>query len=166
MTSLLHFWHSKQSTRLVLGPESWLARHTCTVWVFRIVFLSSGWNCLSGLTSGKHWMGMGVGGYPAILSAGDNTVHRLPRGLKGLSGGIQCPWEVRSQLKIPQQPFLCLPNPSLSVLPAVREMRAPEKQHQAVGLWAQPASLIYKAQYKMKMWVPCSERQGRVLSKV
>lgn len=39
MTTLLYSYHSKQSTRLVLSPESGLAMPTGMTWVFSFIFL-------------------------------------------------------------------------------------------------------------------------------
>lgn len=106
---------------------------------------------------------MGSGRCHAILSIADSSDRRLPRDLKGPSGGIRCLWEVR-----PQQcatPTLHLP----SALPAVRETRLgrglSEAAHRSwpVGT-AHP--IIYRAPYKTKMWGPLFKRAGKASSKV
>lgn len=53
MTALLHVCHSKQSTRLVVRPESWRTVPTCAVSPCPLPgLMSTGWR----------WGGVGVGG--------------------------------------------------------------------------------------------------------
>lgn len=106
--------------------------------------LSSGWNCLSG-----------VGGDRGIVSAGASTVRRLSGGLRG----HEVPWDVRFQLMAPEHSPrpVCLPNPSLPLLPAGRELRLKQRLLR-VGIkeFTCGHSLLpnYRAQHGMKMWDP------------
>lgn len=144
MTTLLYLCQSQRRARRVLRPEARLAVPTCTLWASSVNILPSGWNCLSGV-DGDH----------VILSAGASVVRRLSGG----SEGIQCPWDVRSQLTTPKQPPLLPPQPLSSTPPgwkrAEAETEAPEKQHHGDSLRAWSASYLQGPAQNKNAGPPC-----------
>lgn len=158
MTTLPCFCHSRQSAGLVLGPESGWQSHPPRVGLrccLSFIWLELPFRPDIRQTLGQLRWGAGgrLGGGWIPYSAGDNTIHGLPRSLRGLSGGIT--GELRAPGKsdpaeIPQQSSP--PPPPHSEPGFLRRSR----RSRPVGVVC-PA--ILKAQYRTQTWGPSLKKQ-------